>query len=384
MKTDAEYLEELTEITETISKSGWVRRIQKKHKDLYSWLIDKTDNYELVNFMESIYIVKTGILPGKCSQGNKLKFISYSLGYKRTCSHKCKCFKELSREITIENQKEYSDEKWKNINDRVTNTCLKKYKANRPTSTKSIIYNQVQQKSKNTCIEKYNHISYVGSERQKYNSLEKYGTESPSQSNIVKEKYKETCLNNFGVEYSALSPKIIAKRNQTNLEKWGTIFPTKNLEIKQRAYNAQVASGKYKDPSLKNDWEIYRSLSKFKGPLALLINSIEEQKLFDENGSFHSWKNKEGVTRDHMFSRRHGFDNKIFPEIIRHPANCKIISHKHNASKGYRSSISLADLFEKIKDYTNDYKEQLLVLNLIEKYIKGHRWYNLYNKKGIM
>jgi hypothetical protein len=56
-----------------------------------------------------------------------------------------------------------------------------------------------------------------------------------------------------------------------------------------------------------------------------------------------------GVSRDHMVSVRYGFDNKIPPEIISHPANCQLLLHSDNISKLNKCSISIEELYQKIK-----------------------------------
>lgn len=52
--------------------------------------------------------------------------------------------------------------------------------------------------------------------------------------------------------------------------------------------------------------------------------------------------------RNHLFSRKHGVDNSVFVEIIRHLTNCKLIRHSDNDRKKSDSSISLEELFETI------------------------------------
>lgn len=383
MKSDQEYLDELIEITTTTIYTGWARRIPAQYKDLTLWIKDKTDVYTPINFMERIYIVINGP-PIYCSQGNKCRFVTYTIGYQRSCSRSCKCFSELSSKITIKNQEEYSDKKWKAINDKVTKTCIEKYGACRPTSTKSSVYEDVQIKSKNSCIDRYGKTSYVGSKQQKIDSLEKYGTEYPSQSQFVKDATKQTCLKKYGVEFANQVPEFREAAKYTMLKKYRVENAMYSLELKQKSYDTCVLSGKYIDPVLKTDWEIYKGISHFKGSIDKFIHSENEWKLFKENGLFNSWKNKGGVVRDHIFSRRHGFDYSVFPEIIRHPVNCRIISHRENASKGYISSFSLDELFDNIFCYTRDWYEQQLVVYLIKKYINGERWSNPLKIKEIM
>ena len=57
-----------------------------------------------------------------------------------------------------------------------------------------------------------------------------------------------------------------------------------------------------------------------------------------------------------MISVRYGFDNKIDPAIISHPANCQLLRQGDNASKGSANSIKIEDLLERIKTWNLKYK----------------------------
>jgi hypothetical protein len=64
--------------------------------------------------------------------------------------------------------------------------------------------------------------------------------------------------------------------------------------------------------------------------------------------------NINGVSKDHMLSVRTGFDLGIDPEIIKHPANCKIMLHKKNQSKRAKNSITIEELLERIRNWESD------------------------------
>lgn len=66
--------------------------------------------------------------------------------------------------------------------------------------------------------------------------------------------------------------------------------------------------------------------------------------------------NLNGVSRDHMFSIDEGFKNNVEPNIINHPANCSLILQKDNSSKYKKSSITLEELKERIKNWDLKYK----------------------------
>ena len=65
--------------------------------------------------------------------------------------------------------------------------------------------------------------------------------------------------------------------------------------------------------------------------------------------------NLNGVSRDHMYSVKEGFLNKVDPKILAHPANCRLIRHNDNVSKGSSSTITLEQLLERIRLWNKKY-----------------------------
>jgi hypothetical protein len=65
--------------------------------------------------------------------------------------------------------------------------------------------------------------------------------------------------------------------------------------------------------------------------------------------------NQNGVSRDHLLSVRHGYDNNIDPKIIAHPANCRLMRHSKNVSKGSKCDILLEELLIKITEWDIKY-----------------------------
>ena len=61
--------------------------------------------------------------------------------------------------------------------------------------------------------------------------------------------------------------------------------------------------------------------------------------------------NLNGVSKDHMYSVREGFINNIDCEIIKHPANCKLMIHNENNLKNSTCSITLDELLNRIKNW---------------------------------
>ena len=65
--------------------------------------------------------------------------------------------------------------------------------------------------------------------------------------------------------------------------------------------------------------------------------------------------NLNGVSRDHMVSVKFGYENKIDPSIISHPANCKLMRHNDNVSKYTDCQITIEELLERIKNWDEKY-----------------------------
>jgi hypothetical protein len=127
----------------------------------------------------------------------------------------------------------------------------------------------------------------------------------------------------------------------------------------------------------KTDWELYtKEANWIKG----MWNLIEDSRgLLSELGVFHSTNNSKGVVRDHNYSRKSGFLNGVFPEILRHPMNCQILTHSENIKKKKAKHIdddhqSLTELFYKIEQYFGNWEEHDLCLLLIKEYKDGRRY----------
>jgi len=85
------------------------------------------------------------------------------------------------------------------------------------------------------------------------------------------------------------------------------------------------------------------------------FKKIEGFNLLIEYGAYNVKTNVNGVSRDHMLSVDYGYKNSIPPEIIRHPANCKIMFHKENSIKNFKSSITYEELLQRINVWNEKY-----------------------------
>jgi len=191
------------------------------------------------------------------------------------------------------------------------------------------------------------------------------------------ERCKNISEGHKGIKREPMSEECKKKIGLKSKEKWTD-------EYKEN-FRRQMEDGGFWIPlEEKDDSKIYFEESNW---IDKMFDIVDDGKdLLLEFGVFNIIENKKGVVRDHRYGRISGFKNGVFPEILRHPANCQIILHSENVSKAQLnrgkerqdSSISLEELFEEIKSYQKEWKEQDLVLELIKEYESGKRS----NKKG--
>lgn len=72
--------------------------------------------------------------------------------------------------------------------------------------------------------------------------------------------------------------------------------------------------------------------------------------------------NMNGVSRDHIVSIKFGWENSISPEIISHPANCCLMRHNDNVSKGKKIGMSVEELKAKILEWDIKYKDMVVLV----------------------
>jgi hypothetical protein len=82
---------------------------------------------------------------------------------------------------------------------------------------------------------------------------------------------------------------------------------------------------------------------------------IEQHGWYSTPGSRKGIKNLEGVSRDHIISKRYGYENKIDSSLISHPANCSLISHRENKAKGTVPAMTVEELVSRINDWNQKY-----------------------------
>jgi hypothetical protein len=148
-------------------------------------------------------------------------------------------------------------------------------------------------------------------------------------------------------------------------------------EYKLAHRKKQESKGYWIPLTEKNDYKYYRECANW---IDRMFDIIEDgAALLKEHKVFNAKTNVNGVVRDHMYSRKSGFINKVFPELLRHPCNCQIIKHSDNVKKKTgrytdADSITLDTLFNNILSYRKEWPEQQKCIQLINNYNLGQRY----------
>jgi endogenous inhibitor of DNA gyrase (YacG/DUF329 family) len=132
-----------------------------------------------------------------------------------------------------------------------------------------------------------------------------------------------------------------------------TIKETKKFCSKACAITYRNAIARTRRPALIN----------YRADCAFAFNLKDYPEEFDFSlVEQHGWysaanrgNNLTGVSRDHMVSVRYGFDNNIPAEHIKHPANCRLLIHSENSSKGTKNHITYEELLNRIAAWDQKY-----------------------------
>lgn len=183
-----------------------------------------------------------------CNKNEKQKKNEISRAEKNLTVYDNELFKKFSSEKNIVLRKDYSNINI-NSNTIIEGTCTFE-KCNEPYNKRfaaMYLYSvyckkcskiDSKNKYKETCVEKYGVENTFQTsdfrEKSKKTCLKKYGVENPKQSKDVQEKYKKTCLEKYGFENSFQNEKIKEKSKETCLEKYGVENNMQSKEIKER------------------------------------------------------------------------------------------------------------------------------------------------------
>ena len=162
---------------------------------------------------------------------------------------------------------------------------------------------ELKEKYKQTCLERYGVTStnklQSMKDKSKQTCLEKYGTEFASQSEEFKEHSRKTCLEKYGVEYSFQSENNKQKSKNTLLEKYGVDHYSKSDKFKEEF--KETCQEKYGVNAPAQCPEIYQKvektcLEKYGHKCVFQNDNIKEQikqTNIDKYGTYNPMQNPE-------------------------------------------------------------------------------------------
>lgn len=112
-----------------------------------------------------------------------------------------------------------------------------------------------------------------------------------------------------------------------------------------------------KNNTKKSLYALYKAQCFFKFNLSDYKENFDFS-LIEENGWYKAYNrgnNLNGISRDHRFSIKDGFEKRIDPYFISHPVNCMLMKHDENSSKGSKSSITVEELYKLVNEWNEKY-----------------------------
>jgi len=203
--------------------------LKDKYNDIYLDIIEysKINNIQNIEFKEKVYCYKHEILPPKCKNPNCMNNVKYK---NSTVGYKDYCsMKCISSDPYIKNIK--------------IKKSIEKFGTKTPSKSQII-----KDKIIKTNIERYGSNSSLGNKniqkKSKNTLMLNYGVEHPSKSKEIQEKrisnfnivewrskFEITMLNNYGVKNALQSDVIKEKMKLTNIERYGVDNPLKSKKI---------------------------------------------------------------------------------------------------------------------------------------------------------
>ena len=222
-----------------VDKSGYLKKeigFGKKFPELYQEFLKVDFSEELKespfkqrlwHFLKDDYTIPT------CKVcGNKINFIDFRNGYNNHCSISCSMKDE-------------------NVQNKRKKTCLEKYGVEHYNKTE-----ESKEKHKNTNLKKYGVESVLQSEeikeKIKETNFERYGVENYAQTDEYKNKVKITCLEKYGVEYYFQSDDKKKKSKQTCIERYGVEHYSQTSKF-AKYHRKQI---EYDGLTFDSNWEV--------------------------------------------------------------------------------------------------------------------------------
>lgn len=183
---------------------------QIKHFDY-----DHIQNHEQMTSRQIVWHLLNNVdeIP-KCPECQKNQLRWKTNKYRQHCSHRCSTSS-------------------KEVQEKKKQTCLEKYGVEHAIQSKKVKEKAVQTNLKKYGVEHSSQLEIIRDKR-KQTMLERYGVECSAQSEEMNEKRRQTCLERYGVEHGPQSQQAKEKTRQTNLERYGIDYYTRLDSTKEK------------------------------------------------------------------------------------------------------------------------------------------------------
>jgi hypothetical protein len=170
-----------------------------------------------------------------CSGNRERKsFISFSSGYKKTCSSESKKRTCVCWSPVLEQTKQTMIERY-GVEHALQSSKLKEKARITFTDTYTVFGKDIEEKKRKTCYDRYG-VNYVFQSKElresaKETNLERYGVDHFSKTEEFKQNIQKTSQNRFGVDHFTQSESVIQKKKDTCLERYGGVAPACSEQV---------------------------------------------------------------------------------------------------------------------------------------------------------
>ena len=216
-------LEELNKVIDEIKKLY----IDEGHNiDFLVSYFDSTKSF-MYSFLKKYNIIKSK------EQINLERSNQCKISISNKTNKEKESIKEKRKQTNLEKYGVENPYQSEDIKDKIKQQNIEKYGVEYSLQRKD-----VKEKIDNTLISKYGVKRIIQSEngKKKYKNtcLQRYGVDNPSKLKEKKLKIKKTCLERYGNEIPCRTQEIQDKMKKNSLEKWGTEYPSQNLQISNK------------------------------------------------------------------------------------------------------------------------------------------------------
>lgn len=185
------------------------RQSKEEYSKLHypEWYDYLCNRYKNISFSEAAYLFYHNLeeRPVCPECGSFTTFRGFTKGYSRFCGSSCAGKNKETLEKHIISLKKHFGDNYSEV---------------------------IVEKGARTKIERYGSVSYNNKEKYKQTCLERYGVDNPTKLETIKSKTRKTCLKKYGVEYvtqsSEYKSKMREKYNRDVSERYGDVISLEN------------------------------------------------------------------------------------------------------------------------------------------------------------